>query len=132
MFTQEALKYIEDYAVYSIAPEKAKELCDAFNVKMLLLARTEPGSREMDFKPGCARVDMFRLVASIAQQLHVEPDKGKMELSRKMLGIGSSIRLEVEAYLIPLKRMFISDGKFPSERPGFASKEGERNKEEKA
>lgn len=98
MDKSEGKKLLLHYARNSIAPSKAKEVCDAFGVVFNeKLVYTKLRYREMvtDETP---RVAVYQLAEYICEQLGIEPDQELLKRANSVMGIGLNCDLTTQAY----------------------------------
>lgn len=105
MNENEALKTLRDLSRYSITPELAKEISQAFGLELdPELIYTGLKYRETTPDPSRPRVKVSTLAANICRRLGFKPDVAKYELSQQLMGVGSSAQEYTEAQVLGIER----------------------------
>ena len=103
--TASAKTVLLEYSRYSITPEFARRICDAFGVEFNdKLVYTGSSYRETVYngQEETPRVKTPSLAAHINAALGLKPDQKLLETANKMLGVGSHMNLKTRAYAEPL------------------------------
>jgi hypothetical protein len=105
----DAIKLLKEHSKHSISQELAMGILEAFGLdygfnKKLVHKKTDV--RELDYKPGSPRVNVDELTKLICALLHLTPNKKKLDISKELIGAGSSMEERTMAYLIPIAEKF--------------------------